>query len=468
MMNGEKPFQPTAADFTPVRAIDPHHRLVRPPGSWRRDVWRRFRANRAALFSLWLLASLLFLTVAGPLLWTLDPAKQDLEHLSQPPGLPDTALVVASVPSWTGDPLPETGEEPETYAEDLAAPAALTVKGTATTRGVRLIWPPVAGARGYFIYRNEFPPGNREELGLPLGETAPGHIGYEDRLKLESIPYHYSVVASDGIDEADRYVTLTITPQRAISLEKARLLEADARAGQRVTLGFHPLGSDHLGRDMLARLLHGARISLFIGIAAPLLATLIGLFYGGLAAILGGWLDDWLMRFADFVVALPFLLFMILLRIAFGITSGESGVFPLLVALVLLGWPGPARLVRGQVLQIRQAGYVQAATLMGAGRYYLLTRHFLPNVLGVVLVSVTFAVPSAIFTEAFLSFIGMGVVPPTPSWGAMCQEGLQTMQAHPHELLLPTACISLTVLAFNLLGDGLRDALDAKGGEGRP
>ena len=168
------------------------------------------------------------------------------------------------------------------------------------------------------------------------------------------------------------------------------------------------------------------------------------------------------MRFADFVVALPFLLFMILFKIAFGIGPGESGVVPMLIALILLGWPSTARLVRGQVLQIRNNGYIDAARLLGAKNSYLIIRHILPNTMGVILVTLTFAVPGAIFTEAFLSFIGMGVAPPTPSWGSMCNEGVKTMLSHPHELIFPALFISVTVLAFNLLGDGLTEALDSR------
>ena len=153
---------------------------------------------------------------------------------------------------------------------------------------------------------------------------------------------------------------------------------------------------------------------------------------------------------------------MILFKIAFGIGPGESGVVPMLVALVLLSWPATARLVRGQVLQIREQGYIDAARLMGASNHYLIARHILPNTMGVVLVTFTFAVPMAIFAEAFLSFIGMGVAPPTPSWGSMCNEGVKTMLSHPHELILPAALISITVLAFNLFGDGLTEALDAR------
>ena len=245
------------------------------------------------------------------------------------------------------------------------------------------------------------------------------------------------------------------------ALERGLIDPSDA-PGRSVLLGFHPFGTDYLGRDMLARLMQGARVSLFIGVVAPFIYVLFGVFYGGFAGYLGGKIDQFLMRFADFVVALPFLLFMILFKIGFGIGPGESGILPMLVALILLLWPSTARLVRGQVLKIREQGYIEAARLLGGKPSYLIARHIIPNTMGVILVTLTFAVPSAIFTEAFLSFIGMGVAPPTPSWGSMCNEGVKTMLSHPHELFFPALFISITVLAFNLLGDGLTEALDSK------
>ncbi|MGI9323270.1 MAG: ABC transporter permease subunit, partial [Pseudomonadales bacterium] len=328
-------------------------------------------------------------------------------------------------------------------------------------------WAPVASAGGYNIYRNNRQPEGFNDLGLPLGSTYPEDISYEDRLGLKDRDYYYSVVPTDGFDEYETYALLKVTPLLTITQEEALargLATADEppAVGDTITIEFHPLGTDYLGRDMLARLMEGARVSLFIGIVAPMLFVLAGIIYGGFAGYIGGGLDGLLMRFADFVVALPFLLFMILFKIAFGIGPGESGILPMLIALVLLGWPATARLVRGQVLQVREQGYIEAAQLLGASNGYLIFRHILPNTLGVVLVTLTFAVPTAIFTEAFLSFIGMGVAPPTPSWGAMCNEGVKTMLSHPHELIFPAAFISVTVLAFNLLGDGLTEALDSK------
>jgi oligopeptide transport system permease protein len=292
-------------------------------------------------------------------------------------------------------------------------------------------------------------------------------VHFEDRLDLSPRNYYYSVIAfaPDG-SELD-FQTLEVEVSRVITAEQALargLIDGldEVEIGDQVLMPLHPFGTDYLGRDMLSRLMHGAQVSLFIGIAAPLLYVLFGVIYGSTAGFIGGRLDQVLMRFADFVVALPFLLFMILFKIAFGIGPGESGILPMLVALVLLSWPATSRLVRGQILQIREEGYINASRLLGAKNNYLVVRHMIPNTMGVILVTLTFAVPSAIFTEAFLSFIGMGVAPPTPSWGSMCNEGIKTMLTTPHELIFPALFISITVLAFNLLGDGLRDALDAR------
>ncbi|MEX2132027.1 MAG: ABC transporter permease, partial [Pseudohongiellaceae bacterium] len=328
---------------------------------------------------------------------------------------------------------------------------------------------PLPGANGHRIYRNVFPLGPEMAFGVPIAEFFNNEVTHvEDLLDLRPGNYFYYVVALGTNGQVtDTYQELEVSVGRVTTITEAAsrgLIDADAnlQIGDEILLARHPLGTDYLGRDLLARLMAGARVSLFIGIGAPFLFVLFGVIYGSTAGFIGGKTDQLMMRFADFVVALPFLLFMILFKIAFGIGPGESGIFPMLVALVLLSWPATARLVRGQILQIREQGYIAASRLLGARTGYLVFRHMIPNTLGVVLVTVTFAIPSAIFTEAFLSFIGMGVAPPTPSWGSMSNEGIKNMLTHPHELIFPALLISMTVLAFNLLGDGLRDALDAR------
>jgi oligopeptide transport system permease protein len=453
----------TAGAFEPVVATAAKQQISRPSISYWQDAWRRLKRNPRALISLGIIAALLVFTVAGPWIWRIDPASQDVDQISQGPGLPAAATIVA----------PYTRFAPVIAADEAArvdiADADLRLAEPATTQAVRLVWDPVAGASGYRLYRNLFDPSPDRALGLPIVEIVDANrVSAEDRFDLRPTRYWYSVVAldTDG-NEIEEYAPLTVDVIRVASAADAVSLgwisDADAvQVGDEIALPYHPLGTDYLGRDMLSRLIHGARVSLFIGVVAPLLFIFAGILYGSLAGFAGGRVDQVLMRFADFVVALPFLLFMIIFRIAFGIGPGESGVFPMLIALVVLMWPATARLVRGQVLQIRQEGYVSAAQLLGARTPYLVFRHMIPNTIGVILVTLTFEIPKVIFIEAFLSFIGMGVAPPTPSWGSMANEGIKTMLAHPHELLFPAILISITVLAFNLLGDGLRDALDVR------
>ena len=495
-------------DFSAATHARAAQTVVRPSLSYWQDAWRRLRGNTRALLSLYVVLGLLAFTLLGPWLWDVDPSLQDVDQISQPPGLRGTALITSPYRAWrapTALPRPRDAAAVTAGADatagdaagattvgvagattvgvagaravdvagartaPLPAPAGVAIDGAATTQAVRLTWHSVAGATGYRVYRTLYEPHNENQLGLPIGEvTDAGLLGYEDRMALEPLRYFYAVTSVDTAgEESPLYSLLALDVARVITPAEAvaKGLVADvgaARVGLRLTLASHPLGTDYLGRDMLARLIYGARVSLFIGIVAPLLYVSLGVLYGAVAGFLGGRIDGLLMRFADFVVALPFLLMMILMRVAFGIGGGESGILPMLIALIVLSWPSTARLVRGQILQIREEGYVQAARLMGAPTGYLVLRHMIPNTLGVILVTLTFAVPSAIFTEAFLSFIGMGVAPPTPSWGSMCSEGRKTMLSYPHELIAPAVLISLTVLAFNLLGDGLRDALDAR------
>ena len=446
----------SADDFQPAAAAESAATVSRPSLSYWQDAWIRLKANRRALFSLCLVIGLSLFTLAGPLIWTLDPSLQDLEQISQPPGTDRNAVVVAPHRPWDGAvPLPQAG--------------GLSLAEPATTQSVRLAWGPLPDAAGYRLYRDFFPAVEGQALGLPLFESAnPNERHFEDRLALKPRTYFYSVAALDAQGRMTGDVqSLEVAVARVVTAQEARAMgladDADRlRPGEKIKLQAHPLGTDYLGRDLLARLMAGAQVSLFIGIAAPLLFIAFGVVYGAAAGFLGGLADQALMRFSDFVVALPFLLFMILLRVASGVQPGESGITPLVLAMVLLSWPAAARLVRGQILQIREEAYISASRLLGGGGPYLVLRHMIPNTLGVILVTLTFAVPSAIFTEAFLSFIGMGVAPPTPSWGSMCNEGIKTMLTTPHELIFPALFISVTVLAFNLLGDGLRDALDAR------
>ena len=225
----------------------------------------------------------------------------------------------------------------------------------------------------------------------------------------------------------------------------------------------HLLGTDNLGRDLLSRLLFGTRAAIAAGLLTQILTLAIGLPIGSIAAVMGGRVDNLLMRLTDIFYAFPDLLLIILLSAALRDhpIKGLWGGLPIIIfAIGITNWVNIARLARGQMLALKEREYVEAARALGADNTRIVLKHLLPNALGPIIVSTTLGIPFAIFTEATLSFLGLGITPPNPSWGSMIQEGYQGIFAYPHLVLFPALAISVTLLAFTFLGDGLRDALD--------
>ena len=217
------------------------------------------------------------------------------------------------------------------------------------------------------------------------------------------------------------------------------------------------LGTDYIGRDILSRIIYGARVSLLIGLGSQLIIVLIGIPIGAFAGYYGGKLDMWLMRFVDVMYAFPQLLFVILITTMLG-----AGLFNIFLAIGITGWVGLSRQVRAQVLTLREREYVKASRVAGASGPYIIARHLLPNTLTVIIVSLTFGIPLAIFTEATLSFLGQGIKPPVPSWGQMVGESQQYLRSYWYMTLFPALALGLTMLSFTFFGDGLRDALDPR------
>ena len=427
-------------------------------GNLWRDVRRDMLKNPAALVGIITLLLIAVFCLSGRWWWRVDPNALDLTQISQAPhsGLLTTVITKNSLEKKSPDAIQQF---------QALLPA--------NTEAVTLGWP-TQQHRHFRLYRHILPPSDAQDLGLPLADFAANSqetvLQYQDALLLENRRYFYSLAVIDDSGNINSYQTISVDVAHATPIEnliQEGLLSSTANAPATLQLPAHPFGTDKLGRDLMARLIEGGRTSLFIGFTAPLLYVLFGALYGAMAGYRGGRTDTFMMAFADFMIALPFLLFVILLRIAFGIGPGDNGITALIVALLLLSWPNTARLVRAQVLQLRKMAYVDAARLQGASGFYIVCKHMLPNVLPSILVTLSFAIPSAIFTEAFLSFIGLGVTPPATSWGAMCNDGLSTLLTHPHELLFPAFFISITVLAFNLVGDALRDALDVQVRESR-
>ncbi len=220
----------------------------------------------------------------------------------------------------------------------------------------------------------------------------------------------------------------------------------------------HWFGTDKLGRDLFARVWQGGRVSMIIGIVGALVSSVVGCIYGGISGYFGGRVDDIMMRVVEVLISVPYLIVVILLSVVLQ----SKSLFTLILAMTITGWCGIARLVRGQVLQVKSQEYIMAAQALGVSSWRIILRHVIPNLLSVVIVAITFDIPGYIFGEAFLSFIGLGIQPPNTSWGALASSAQNLYTFYPYQLFIPALMIALTMLAFTLLGDGLRDALDPR------
>ncbi len=219
----------------------------------------------------------------------------------------------------------------------------------------------------------------------------------------------------------------------------------------------HWFGTDELGRDLWTRVWRGARVSLAIGVIATLLNTIIGGFVGGISGYYGGTLDMVLMRIIDVMYGIPYLIVAILVMVVL-----RPGVTSLIIAMVIVGWISTARVVRGEVLRIKEQDFVAAAKVLGVSDITIIIKHIIPNVLGLIITNLTMSVPRAIFNEAFLSYIGLGISAPECSWGILAKSGIKMLRIYPYQLFIPSFFICTTMLALNLLGDGMRDALDPR------
>lgn len=227
------------------------------------------------------------------------------------------------------------------------------------------------------------------------------------------------------------------------------------------------LGTDSLGRDVFSRIIYGARMSMAVGIFTAMISMVIGTIYGCISGWIGGRVDSIMMRTVDILISIPSLVLLVLVKVIFdSVNFFEDpelrALTGMLLALSVVGWVTLARVVRGQVLQVKELTFIEAAKALGSPSYMILLRHVFPNILGPIIVLLTFQIPSNILIESFLSFIGLGLQPPYSSWGVLAADGWRSMRSFPHLILYPSIALGFTMLAFNLFGDGLRDAFDPK------
>ena len=426
---------------------------VRPSINYWQDARQRFQKNKMASISLYYLIFLALCAGFVPSFLNHHYAEQYVWYTL---GLPTSGLEAYVL---TDQDLKKEVKINDQFIEkdifsDILSPRNLKSMGVSTTLGSTISWSAVEGAKAYRIYRSL----DNQTLGIPLAEVKPTQLSYRDELSLGvGETYFYNVLTFNGVLESTQKQNYKVTPKLALNLSDALKINPQIQEGSTLHTKAHWLGTDYLGRDLLTRLMIGARISLLIGLLAPFLYVLIGVTYGAVSGFLGGLVDNIMMRFADLMTTIPELLIVILLQVALG-----SGPVTLIIAMVIASWSRIATQIRGEVLRLREMEYIAAAKILGTSFSATIFKHIIPNVMGSVLVLFSLEIPRAIFTESFLSFIGLGIAPPLPSWGTITREGAKVFTTYPLQLFFPAILMSVTMLAFNFIGDGLRDALDSK------
>lgn len=373
-------------------------KIVRKSLTYWQDAWRRLKKNHLSMLGLGVIILLAFAAIVGPLLSPYSYSDQDLNMSNMPPRLELHKL--------------EDGTFVHVHKEYRLY--EVTENGEIIGRVQHTKEDMVNKVREFELNGNEI-----------------------------VIDYKLAAINKD-VPNAPKF-TLTINGQENAAPDKT------------VWNKTYLFGTDTLGRDIFVRNLYGARISLLIALVATLVQFFIGVIYGGVSGYVGGRVDNFMMRVVDIVDTIPLMLYVILLMVVLG-----AGLMTIIIALGSVYWVRMARLVRGQVLSIKENEFILAARTLGASPWRIMVRHLIPNSMGAIIVSLAMMVPSAIFTESFLSFIGLGVSAPQASWGTLASDAMGGLRTYAYQLFVPSFFISMTVLSFNFLGDGLRDALDPR------
>jgi len=374
-------------------------KISRPSLTYWQDAWRRLKKNYLSMLGLVAIIALTLLAIIGPMTSNFDYSDQDLTMSNLPSRLEYYQI----------------DEDNYVYLHKEYRLYSITKNGEML-----------------------------ERLPTAKDDMIKKYRSYEINGKEVVIDYSFAAKAIKSGDPNAKKFEIRVDDEA---------INAAGKVGNKT----YWFGTDHLGRDLYVRVLYGARISLLVGLIATVIQFFIGVTYGGISGYTGGKVDNLMMRIVDIIATIPLLLYVILLMVVMG-----AGLKTIIIALGSVYWVTMARIVRGSVLSIKEQEYVLAARTIGASTWRIMARHLIPNAMGSIIVALAMNIPSAIFTESFLSFIGLGVSAPMASWGTLASDALGGLRTYAYQLFYPSIFIAVTVLAFNFLGDGLRDALDPR------
>lgn len=402
--------------------------IKRPSLSYVKDAFRRLKKNKPAVISFWLLIFLIVMSIIGPIISQKVHGhtyrRQNLENQNQVSIRSNKRSIMLTANDVF---------EYERYKPNLRR-TKVVFEGTKLNS---------TGKIGFKI-------GKKEEESIQGDKKE-----YKLEIEVEGNDTWKSII--EKLNEEGERLLSEDPDIRGIFFKRKGgkiIIETEGEKWFNKTYWF---GTDEFGRDLFTRLWEGGRVSFLIAFLSVFMTIIIGIVYGGVSGYFGGAIDTIMMRIVEVLMVVPYLLYVILL-----LTVMKPGLKPIIIVLGATSWMGTARIVRGEVLRLRNSEYVLAAQTLGANPKRIIFRHLISNSMGPIIVNMTMMIPKMIFAEAFLSFIGLGIPAPYASWGALVNEGARIFQQYPNQLFVPAIALSVTMLAFNILGDGLRDALDPK------
>lgn len=418
-------------------------KIERPSLTFWQDGWRRLKSNKTAIFSLVIIIIITLGAIFIPFFWKYDYKTQNLDLANIP-------VVMNVYPLDNGKNIYVTPQYSVVIVDkkgNLEGLAEVKKKDVAAKKN----YFDVNGSEicvDYSVYSEAGKAFKKLEKRASKKGITEVEIKGTDYLEAY---YSDSDVKKVSIEEAERILENEI--QRTETLCDGKPLTKQIKLRNHTYL----LGTDGLGRDLFIRIVYGARISLLVGFFAAFINFVVGVFYGAIAGYCGGAVDNIMMRIIDVLDSIPMTLYVILIMVVVG-----PGITSIILALGLTFWVKMARIVRGQVLTLKQQEFVKAAIVTGADTKRIIMKHLIPNMMGAIMVNIAMQIPSAIFNEAFLSFVGLGISAPMASWGTLCNDALAGIYVYPYQMVFPAIAISVTILTFNLFSDGLRDAFDPK------